>query len=152
MLVNVICIFIVLLLIVGCIVEWWEETRTKCLIPLLLCAGVASGQVQPEPVSEWFELECDFYISTTGKDSAYMEPAALFMNEHEFFLIRGQDTTSRRLCKFDPYVSQLELSCGDWVRPVRNWDGEVTAVWYGEKGVHYYFNKKFIRRNLPPKE
>jgi hypothetical protein len=138
----------VLLCIIGVLLEWWSETR--CLIPLLLCTA-AQAQIPPPQVGEAFYLECEFYISTTGKDSAYMEPASIFMDSSEFFLIRGQDTTARRLCKFNPYVSQLELSCGDWVRPVRDYTGKVVAVWYGEKGTHYYFNKKFIHKNKPKK-
>ena len=81
-------------------------------------------------------MACDFYITTVGADSTHYQRAIIYMDSLEFYLIRGTDTLSRRLCRFDPYFAELQLSCGDWVKPVRDWDGEVYADQFWR---HYSF-------------
>jgi hypothetical protein len=142
-------IILVIALVLFVLWVWltWTDKPLKTIAVLILTTSAISAQR-----AESFYLSCDFYIATTGSDSTHYQKASIYMDSTEFYIIRGIDTTARRLCNFDPYYSTLALSCGDWVSPVRDWSGEVYALWYHEGGYTYYFNQKFTTRNKPIKE
>ena len=102
----------------------------------------------PDPLPEHFEFISPIYIETSDNDTIFRDTAKVFVNEKEFYLIRGNDTLSRRICHFQYNFMELHLSCGDWIRPRRDYNGNVYALRYKEGDKSYYFSTKWMQRNL----
>ena len=89
-----------------------------------------------------FYLDCPKYIETAEFDSIYNQEAKIFVSPKEFYLIRGKDTTSRKICHYGANYSELRMSCGDYIKPVRRAaDGSVYALWYREGKHLFYFSE-----------
>jgi hypothetical protein len=164
MIINIIVVLIVIFLLVAGGKTVRDIIRQGYLIiPFLLCSAALIGQQDTtfrkqaakvdllaatlEPpthdIPGHFEFVSPQFIEVAEYDTIFKQEAEIFVNESEFYLITGTDTLSRRVCNFQYNYIELKLSCGDWIKPVRDVDGFVYALWYAEGDKRYYFSTKW---------
>lgn len=102
----------------------------------------------PKPIQEHFEFVSPIFIEISEYDTIYQQRAVIFVDSSEFFLIRGTDTLSRRICNYQHNYMELKLSCGDYIKPVRDVNGIVYALWYKEGTKKYFFAKKWRKEYI----
>jgi hypothetical protein len=168
---NIVIFFLILFIIIAgtkTVQDIYRQMKGFCI--LLLCSLSLSvfGQKEAgktgrpsiserlqmaltEPIPEMpnqFQFNSPIYIETSDNDTTYYEEAKIFVDRSEFRLIRGTDTLSRRICTCENNVTSIQLTCGDWIRPRQDLNGQVYALRYREGNKSYYFSTKWRQRNL----
>lgn len=149
--------FVVLSAVFLILAALWEEHQDEknnkynsvILILLLPFSAIAQNDYQPlsatldEPATleESFYITSKQYIEISEHDTIYKQNAFIFVDSTEFYMVIGRDTVSRKICSFQHNYMELRLSCGDWIRPVRDAYGKPYALFYKKGKLLFYFSE-----------